>query len=108
MRQIKDLEGQAKKVWIFLETGEQRREFLARAAEEGSRWMNGDPIKASDRAVVVGLGPERTLGQVGLFLWCQSFQCHPDILRVHYGRYRAGEEDYLCRRPGLAGGLKLG
>ena len=108
MRQIRDLEGQAKKVWIFLETEEQRKEFMAQAAEEGYRWMNGDPVKPSDRAVVVGLGPERTLGMVGLFLWCQSFQCSPDILRVHYGRYRAGEEDYLCRRPGIAGGLNIG
>ena len=108
MRTIKDLTGQADKVWIFLETEEQRKDFMVQAAEEGFRWMNGDAVKASDRALVVGIRPDGTMGQVGIFLWCQSFQCHPDVLRVHYGRYRAGEEDYLCRSPGVSGSLHIG
>ena len=103
MRRIQDLFQEQDRVWVYL--GEEPRDFMLQAAAEGFRWLNGDPVTPRDRGIVVGIRREGTVGQVSLYHWCLSFQCSPGSvpLRVDWSRYRAGEKDFLCTVPHMAG-----
>ncbi len=111
MRKIRDLVTDRERVWIYLASEEESRDFLERAAAEGFRWANGSPILPTERYYVLAIHSDFTLWQVSLYCWTRSFQGQETIpgtpVRIEYGKYISGAADSLCREPHWTGVLIL-
>ena len=111
MRKIKDLLEQNERVWIYLKSDQETRDFMRDAKAEGFRWLNGDEIPAEDRGHIIGIQKDLRIGHVSMYIWGMAFQCDRSgahtPMRVDYGLYRAGEENFVCQRPGISGFLSL-
>ena len=105
MRTLKELAEKEGRVWLFCRDQHTGMAFFRQAKEEGFRWGDGSPLTSPTWRYVVGVHSDLTVWRVSLFNWTLSYRASVGgtPLRVDYARYRAGEEDFLCRGSRFTG-----
>lgn len=113
MRTLQELIDRHSIIWFSIGSDKDLcTQFMSELAELGMLWVNGRPVTPEDNcSYFMGFGPSRTIGHISWQIWRVSwlneesdldhrerFYSNGQIpLRVDYGKYRRGEEDYLVR-----------
>lgn len=80
------------KVWIYCGTDELQEAFLKQARDDGFTCP-------TDHSYLYSILPDKTICYLSTMIWCMSFgDEHKEITRVDYGKFAAGEKNYLCER----------
>ena len=104
MRKIKDLieEYQGNyRLWFLLDSVEDRSAFAEEVNEQGIHFANdktGKPVRAEDLSDKMAVTNGK-LAYVSALVFYNARQANMDDgsipVRIHYGNYRTGNEDYL-------------
>ena len=99
MRTLKQLTEKEGKIWAYLANEEIWKAFLRQAEEEGFRRGRGLSFDDIPFHWVMSLDRGMEICYVTLFNWTFSFagEIEGTPLRIDYEKYKAGEEDYICR-----------
>ena len=99
MRTIRSLFTHEGTIWIYLENEAVGRLFLKNAEEEGFTF--GDGARPTERHVsdIIALHRDMTINYVGAVghtaFQCADFVSDEPLVRVDYGMYSAGRDDYV-------------
>lgn len=108
MRTLRSLMEQCENVWFRCDTQELQRQFLRQCADEGFHTINGGkPVGLncsrlygiSDNSVGYLMGMCWALGYKGAAIDIGTGKHVKRPIRIDYGKYIAGDDDYLCRYP---------
>ncbi len=101
MRNLKELFANNESVWLLCETEALQKQFLSQAEEEGFLAMNGDHPSDLSFQPLYGLHDDMTMGYLSVMIWSMTFPENGEDshFRVNYGKYIAGEDDYICHTP---------
>ena len=106
MRALKSLLETEPHVWLCCATEELQIQFLEQAEAEGFICMNGQKPTELFHSPYYGIDQDMTMGYVSTMCWVLSSKYpghviivgrdeHMDPIRIDYGKYIAGETDYI-------------
>ena len=110
MRSLKKLLETESHVWLACEDKDLSVRFLKQAEDEGFICLNGQKPTELFPSRFFGISKSLKLGYVSAMVWFLSAQ-HPghaldvetsqhlDPIRIDYGKYIAGREDYVIQIP---------
>ena len=101
MRSLKALIEQNDSVWIYCKDEPLQVQFLEQAESEGFLALNGQKPTELFHHMLYGIDSDMTMGYLSNMCWCLTFREGDTHVRVDYGKYIAGEEDYICHTSPL-------
>ena len=99
MRTLRELIQNNSIVWIYCENKEQQIHFLTQAENEGFLALNGQKSSELYCQRLYGISDNMTMGYLSSMCWSLTFREGDNHVRVNYGKYIAGEVDYMYHKP---------
>lgn len=102
MRTIREMLGNDKKVWVYLNGEDTWKEFVRMAVSEGFHFGNL-PVERWMFGYVVAVHSNGDMGHLPLFIWCRSFSADVENCprKVDFWRFINNHEDWLCKEAHL-------
>ena len=101
MRSIEMLLKQHEDVWFYV-TDEWKQDFYKELMSLEARFISGDIIALESISTLMGIGRNRTVGYISNLVWYKSFFSSSSTpIKVDYGKYHSGDEEYLITNPNI-------
>ena len=101
MRSIEMLLKQHEDVWFYV-TDEWKQDFYKELMSLEARFISGDIIALESISTLMGIGRNRTVGYISNLVWYNSFFSSSSTpIKVDYGKYHSGDDDYLITKPNI-------
>lgn len=102
MRLLADLVKENTDVWVYCENEAFQKHFLKQLEYEGFHAVNGQKPTELFYHQLYGISNDMTVGYLAVMIWCLTFRTEKDNrIRVDYGKYISGAEDYFCHTATL-------
>ena len=102
MRSIEILLNEHKDVWFYV-TDVWRRDFYKELVSLGAKFVSGDNITLETIGTLMGIDRNRIVGYVSNLVWYNSFFSQiSTTIKVDYGKYRRGDDEYLITRANIS------
>lgn len=95
---MKKLLKQYSRVWFYIPE-ECRAAFAEELRSMHIPMMDGRELRTGDVGLLMGVSDRA--GYLSNLVWYCSFEKSDSPIKVHYGRYRAGEEDCVIKKPNI-------
>lgn len=86
----------------FYVTDEWKQDFYEQLMSLGAGFNSGNDITLESINTLMGVNRNRTVGYISNLVWYKSFFSQaPTIIKVDYGKYRSGDDEYLITKPNI-------
>lgn len=99
-RKITSLINDNTEVWFYIED-EYMQLFFNELCEIGARFLNGEEITKDSIKTMMGVSRDKTVGYVSNLVWYNTFFTENPAIKVFYGKYKEGSEDYIIKEPNI-------
>lgn len=98
MRTIREMLGNAEKVWVYLNSEDTWKKFTSMAVAEGFHFGKL-PFERWTFGYVVAVHSNGDMGHLPLFIWCRSFSADVESCprKSDFNRFINDYEDWLCK-----------
>lgn len=86
----------------FYVTDGWKQDFYEELMSLGARIISGDNITLESISTFMGIDRNRTVGYISKLVWYKSFfSSSSTTIKVDYGKYRSGDDEYLITKPNI-------
>lgn len=99
-RDISKLLSQYKEVWFWIDEEYQDR-FFNDLIDMKVIFISGDPVTRDAIRHCMGVDNAGTVGYVSNLIWYNTFSNGNPPVKINYGKYISGEDDYIFSKPNI-------
>ena len=100
MRKIIELLQQYEEVWFWIDK-EYQDQFFKELIDLNVIFTNGAPVARGAIRHCMGVDNKKTVGYLSNMVWFNSFSHGNPPLKVNYGKYINGEDDYVFLKSNI-------